>query len=53
MRIQDRDGGAVAERFGVAYTPAYLLFDAAGRLVDRPPAAEDALAARLRLLAGP
>lgn len=53
VRIQDEEGRAVAERFGVTYTPSYLLFDAEGDVAGRPRVAEDALAERLRALARP
>lgn len=45
-------GRSIAARYGVEFTPTFLLFDAAGQLVERTRGlGRDAVVARIRQLA--
>ena len=50
--ILSADGARIADRYGVVFTPGFVVFDRSGAVVERPSRADPALADRLRALAG-
>ena len=49
--IQTADGGRVAERYGLVFTPSFVIFDRQGHLVERLGRVDQTTADRLRALA--
>lgn len=51
VNIRSAGGRVLAERYGVSFTPTFLLFDRNGALVERTSAIAPEMADRLRALA--
>jgi len=50
--IRTEEGRRVADRYGIEYTPSYVIFDASGQALERLGAAGADTTDRLRALAG-